>query len=132
VCARLRATKRLLPSLDFHCSSSSFLFSAHTKIKRDGRGYCGGEQGEQRCGNRLATHTTGAAPRPASSRSRRSDRHGAPRAVGAEVNPPIPPRALFARDWRDRNGLSLVWGLGVSTPRPAKLAGLGVRPHPSL
>jgi len=82
-------------------------------------------------GNRLATHTTGAAPRPAS-RRRRSDRHGAPRAVGAEVNPPIPPRALFARDWRDRNGLFLVWGLGVSTPRPAKFAGLGVRPHPSL
>ena len=81
-------------------------------------------------GNRLATHTTGAVPRPAS-QGGGSGRHGAPRAVGAEVNPPIAPRALFARDWRDRNGLSLVWGLGVSTPRPAKLAGLGVRPHPS-
>jgi|SRR6516164_6437503 hypothetical protein len=54
-------------------------------------------------GNRLATHTTGAAPRPAS-QGGRSNRHGAPRAVGAEVNP----RSFRARCLRAIGGIGTV------------------------
>jgi len=63
-------------------------------------------------GNRLATHTTGAAPRPASQGGGRI-RHGAPGAVGAEVNPPIPPRALLARDWEGSERVCLWCGASV-------------------